>query len=200
MISNVPIKRHIDRRAPASSLHQLLVLPIPKQSAPRPLRRQFLRDLSFLLPAFGVALGWLLLRGQSPFVGATLFASCGLLLLLRLHTAWIAWRARRRMTALRHWQRRYRRPPADEQPAVVYVAVPRADAPGEKSYEDVTSHTIPVSDGVAVELKILRRHCGATSVSGRSNKPRSTNLFSAWSAFAYRNLRARSSSTCARAR
>jgi hypothetical protein len=151
MISNVPIKRHIDRRAPASSLHQLLVLPIPKQSAPRPLRRQFLRDLSFLLPAFGVALGWLLLRGQSPFVGATLFASCGLLLLLRLHTAWIAWRARRRMSALRHWQRRYRRPPADEQPAVVYVAVPRADAPGEKSYEDVTSHTIPVSDGVAVD-------------------------------------------------
>lgn len=130
MTPNVALERNTARRAPVSSLDELLILPLPELSAaPRSLWRRFLRDLSFLLPACGAALGLLLLRGQSPFVGATIFTICALLLALRIHTAWLAWRERRRLAVLHRWRRRYRRAPADEQsewPAVIYVAVPPA--------------------------------------------------------------------------
>lgn len=158
MIPNVALKRNSGRLAPASSLHELLVLPLPASPGPRPLRRQFLRDLSFFLPVFGAALGWLLLRGELPFVGATLFTICILLLTVRLETAWLAWRERQRLLALRRWQRRRRRSVADErpgapdeQPAVVYIAVPCADAAREESYGDITSHPLPPSGGAPID-------------------------------------------------
>ena len=134
MTPNISLEHKTTQLASASSLHELLILPIPEPPAPpRSLWLLFLRDLSFLLPAFGAALGLLLLRGQAPFAGATIFTLCALLLALRMHTAWLAWREHRQLAALRRWYQRYRYAQAEERkraqdqwPAVVYVAVPPA--------------------------------------------------------------------------
>jgi hypothetical protein len=95
--------------APISSLDTLLVLPIPKEeSLKRPLWMDFLSDLSFMLPAFGTVFGALLLSGQSPFLGAGMITLCPIVLALRIHVAFQAYRERRRVKELINWYRQHR--------------------------------------------------------------------------------------------
>lgn len=95
--------------APISSLNTLLVLPIPKEdSLKRPLWMDFLSDLSFTLPAFGTVFGMLFLVGQSPFLGAGMVTICPIILGLRIHVAFQAYRERRRVKELISWYRQHR--------------------------------------------------------------------------------------------
>lgn len=134
MSPNASLEQEPAPLAPVPSLSEMLILPLPEPPAPpRSLWLHFLRDLSFLLPAFGATLGLLLLRGQSPFTGATIFTVCALLLALRIHTAWLAWQERKQLAALHQWYRRHRRAQAEERKraqdewlAVSYVEPPPA--------------------------------------------------------------------------
>ncbi|HMV47992.1 MAG TPA: hypothetical protein PLD20_25120 [Blastocatellia bacterium] len=95
--------------APRSSLNTLLVLPVPKEEAlQRTLWTDFLSDLSFLLPAFGIVFGMLFLLGQSPFLGAGLVTVCPVVLALRIHVALQTRRERRRVNELVNWYRQHR--------------------------------------------------------------------------------------------
>lgn len=137
MTPHSPLEYHPAPLTPVASLTELLILPLPELPArPRSLWLQFVRDLSFLLPAFIAALGWLLLRGQLPFIGAALFTLGALLLGLRIHTAWLAWHERRQLAAFHQWYQRQRRAQAEERRrasyewvSVVYVAPPAPDVP-----------------------------------------------------------------------
>jgi len=122
--------------APVSSLDDLLVVPIPKpETLKRTLWTEFLNDLSFMLPAFGIVFGLILLFGLSafsaPFLGAGLVTLCPIILALRIHTAFEVRRERRRVNALIHWHRQYRIDYAvrqkrveAEMPDVFYCPVP----------------------------------------------------------------------------
>jgi hypothetical protein len=118
--------------APISSLDDLLVLPIPKPESPkRTLWREFLSDLSFMLPAFGSAFGLILLFGQSPFLGAGLITLCPIFLALRIRLALQVRRERQRVNALIGWHRQCRVEFAERQqrivnemPDVFYCPVP----------------------------------------------------------------------------
>lgn len=141
MTPKVPRSRTSYQLAPISSLDALLVLPVPKED---PLKRSlwmdFLSDLSFMLPAFGIVFGFLFLLGQSPFLGAGMVTLCPIILVLRIHVAYQAYRERRRVNDLINWHRQYqidygqyridyvRRPQAvvDEMPDVIYCPVPPA--------------------------------------------------------------------------
>ncbi len=67
----------------------------------------FLRDMSFLLPAFGSLLGLLLALGQAPFFGATLVTICPIILASRIHAAYRMRCERKRVAALERWYRAY---------------------------------------------------------------------------------------------
>lgn len=141
MTPKVPRSRNSYQLAPISSLDALLVLPIPKED---PLKRtlwmDFLSDLSFMLPAFGIVFGFLFLFGQSPFLGAGMVTLCPIILVLRIHVAYQAYRERRRVNELINWHRQYQidygqyqidyvrrqRPAVDDMPDVVYCPVPPA--------------------------------------------------------------------------
>ncbi|MFN8000437.1 MAG: hypothetical protein U0X75_05395 [Acidobacteriota bacterium] len=130
MTPKVPLRRATGQLAPVSSLNELLVFPTPEQTAePRSLWLSFLGDMSLLLPAFGALLGVLLLRGQAPFFGATLGTICPIILALRVHTAYAAYRERKQVAALVDWYQQYRGQQAERQrqeseTSVMYIPVP----------------------------------------------------------------------------
>ena len=107
-------------------------MPLPQpQPQKRTLWKEFLSDLSFMLPAFGTVFGLILVFSQSPFLGAGLITLCPTFLALRIRLAFQARRERRRVSALIDWYRRYRveyakrqRRIADEMPDVFYCPVP----------------------------------------------------------------------------
>lgn len=130
MTPEVPYSRTSRKLAPISSLDELLVLPVP---AVEPTRRTLwmdcLNDLSFLLPAFGIVLGLLLVMGQSPFLGAAAVTLCPIILVARIHLAVKARRERRRVSQLLNWYQRNQlvsrhRQTAEEIPDVLYCPVP----------------------------------------------------------------------------
>ena len=104
----VPLKHKGRPNATVAPLSAMLVLPIPKyEPSKRSLWMRFLGDLSFVLPAFGFALGLLLALGQAPFSGATLITICPIILVFRLHSAYQARRERKQIAALERWYRAY---------------------------------------------------------------------------------------------
>lgn len=118
--------------APISSLDKLLVFPVPApDQTKRTLWMDFQNDLTFLLPAFGVVLGFILLFGQSPFFGAGMVTLCPIILALRIYMAFQARRERQRINALLRWYRQsrlesveMRRRMEEEMPDVMYCPVP----------------------------------------------------------------------------
>jgi ABC-type Fe3+ transport system permease subunit len=107
MIPEVPVHQ-ASRPLTTAPLSALLILPVPRAERKRSIWMSFLRDLSFLLPAFGTALGYLLLAGQAPFTGAVLITACPVMLLIRLYMVYTARRERRQMAAMEKWYRDYR--------------------------------------------------------------------------------------------
>lgn len=93
----------------AAPMQALLVVPIPRRRPPRRLsvREAFLSDMSYLLPAFAVGLGILMVRGQAPFAGAVVATVGSLVLAIRIHSLIRAGRDRRRMAALEKWYLQY---------------------------------------------------------------------------------------------
>ncbi|MDX2034613.1 MAG: hypothetical protein SF339_28315 [Blastocatellia bacterium] len=67
-----------------------------------------MNDLMLLLPIFGALLGYMLLAGQAPFVGAVLVTVCPIILLVRLHGIYLMRQERRQVAALERWYRAYR--------------------------------------------------------------------------------------------
>lgn len=130
MTPEVPYSRASRKLAPISSLDELLVLPVPAaEPARRTLWMDCLNDLSFLLPAFGIVLGLLLVMGQSPFLGAAAVTLCPIILVARIHLAVKARRERRRVSQLLNWYQRNQlvsrhRQTAEEIPDVLYCPVP----------------------------------------------------------------------------
>lgn len=130
MTPEVPYSRTSRKLAPISSLDELLVLPVPAaEPARRTLWMDCLNDLSFLLPAFGIVLGLLLVMGQSPFLGAAAVTLCPIILVARIHLAVKARRERRRVSQLLNWYQRNQlvsrhRQTAEEIPDVLYCPVP----------------------------------------------------------------------------
>lgn len=114
MIPEAPIHEPIyenDRPlAGVPPLSALLILPVPR-TAPKKKRSiwiSFLSDLVILLPVFGALLGYMLLAGQAPFVGAVLVTVCPIILLVRLHGIYLMRQERRQVAALERWYRAYR--------------------------------------------------------------------------------------------
>jgi hypothetical protein len=134
MTPKVSRTRISQRLAPISSLDSLLVFPTPiAESAKRPLWMVFLSDMSFILPAFGVVVGMILLLGNSPFLGAGIVTLCPIILALRIHAAFQSRRERQRVHALVRWHQKARfdninrqRRIAEEMPDVMYCPVPPA--------------------------------------------------------------------------
>lgn len=130
MTPEVPCSRASRKLAPISSLDELLVLPVPAaEPAKRTVWMDCLNDLSFLLPAFGIVFGLLLLMGQSPFLGAAAVTLCPIILAVRIHLALQSRRERRQVSALVNWHRRNQlvsrqRQTAEEIPDVLYCPVP----------------------------------------------------------------------------
>jgi hypothetical protein len=108
MIPEVPVHDGGRPMATTAPLSALLILPVPKTQRKPSLWMSFLRDLGFLLPAFGAVLGYLLLAGQAPFTGAVLITICPLILALRLYTLVVARREQRQLAAMEKWYREYR--------------------------------------------------------------------------------------------
>ncbi len=105
-LPNARAEKKGDRIAPATPLAALLVIPIPNHhQQKRSLWKMFLHDLSYLLPAFGIVLGFLLAFGQEPFIGAIIITVCGFILVLRIHVAYEAHLERKRIEALHRWYR-----------------------------------------------------------------------------------------------
>lgn len=130
MTPEVPYSRASRKLAPISSLDELLVLPVPVvEPVKRPLWMDCLNDLSFLLPAFGIVFGLLLLMGQSPFLGAAAVTLCPIILAVRIRSALKSRRERRQVSALVNWHQRNqlvsrRRQMTEEIPDVMYCPVP----------------------------------------------------------------------------
>ncbi|MGE0882546.1 MAG: hypothetical protein AB7P14_03275 [Blastocatellales bacterium] len=132
MTPKVSRTRTSQQLAPISSLDKLLVFPVPAaDQIKRTLWMDFQNDLTFLLPAFGIVLGLMLLFGQSPFLGAGMVTLCPIILALRIHTAFQARRERQRVNALLRWYRQsrlesseMRRRMEEEMPDVMYCPVP----------------------------------------------------------------------------
>jgi ABC-type Fe3+ transport system permease subunit len=108
MTPEVSLNREDRQLATVPPLSALLILPVPRTEPKRTVWAGFLRDLSYLLPAFGVGLGYLLLTAQAPFLGAALVTVCPIILLVRIHTAYVARRERKQIAALGKWYREYR--------------------------------------------------------------------------------------------
>ncbi len=109
MPPEVPAHRNDRQLVPVTPLSAMLILPVPK---PAPKRKSiwlvFLRDLTFLLPIFGAGLGILMMKGQAPYVGAGLVTVCPIVLMFRLHAAYVARRERRQVAAFERWYRAHR--------------------------------------------------------------------------------------------
>jgi hypothetical protein len=104
----VPLKNKDRQVSAAPPLSTLLIIPIPKNEEPRrTLWMNFLRDLSYALPVFGAVLGFLMVVGQAPFIGATLVTVCPIILAFRVYVAIEARRERRRVAELEKWYRLY---------------------------------------------------------------------------------------------
>ncbi|NBO64834.1 MAG: hypothetical protein EBU88_08330 [Acidobacteria bacterium] len=73
----------------------------------RTLWQQFLNDLTYLLPAFGAALGFCLLLVNSPFWGAPLMTLGVLMLMLRINAAFSVRRERQFIEHFKHWMVTY---------------------------------------------------------------------------------------------
>ena len=108
MTPEVSLNRGNRQLATVPPLSALLILPVPKTESKRSVWAGFLRDLSYLLPAFGFGLGYLLLTAQAPFLGAALVTVCPIILLVRIHTAYVARRERKQIAALEKWYHDYR--------------------------------------------------------------------------------------------
>jgi hypothetical protein len=105
-LPNASAEKKGDRFAPATPLAAMLVIPIPKNHRQkRSIWKMFLHDLSYLLPVFGILLGFLLAFGQEPFIGAIIITVCGFILVLRIHVAYENYLERKRIEALQRWYR-----------------------------------------------------------------------------------------------
>jgi O-antigen/teichoic acid export membrane protein len=108
MTPTVSLSRKDRQAETVLPLSALLVIPIPKYEPPkRTLWMNFLHDLSFALPAFGSVLGLSLALTAAPFVGATLFTVCPIILAFRLRAAYRLRCERKQIAALEQWYRAY---------------------------------------------------------------------------------------------
>lgn len=74
-----------DQLVPVSPLGAMLVMPIPRyDQLKRSFWMAFLNDLSYLLPAFGMTLGLMLVFGQAPYLGGGIISVSALTLAFRL--------------------------------------------------------------------------------------------------------------------
>jgi len=108
MVPEMPVHHGNRPFATDTPLSALLILPVPRTQRKRSIWMSFLRDLSFLLPAFGAALGYLLLAGQAPFTGAVLITVCPVIFLVRICAVYMARREQKQMAAMEKWYREYR--------------------------------------------------------------------------------------------
>ncbi len=132
MTPKVSRTRTSQQLAPISSLDKLLVFPVPvPDQIKRTFWMDFQNDLTFLLPAFGIVLGLMLLFGQSPFLGAGMVTLCPIILALRIYMFFQARRERQRLNALLRWYQQSRldnlearKRLEEEMPDVMYCPIP----------------------------------------------------------------------------
>jgi hypothetical protein len=110
MIPEVPVEESDRSMSGAPPLSALLILPVPKTEPKKKnsIWISFMNDLMLLLPIFGALLGYMLLAGQAPFIGAMLVTVCPIILLVRLHGVYLMRQERRQVAALERWYRAYR--------------------------------------------------------------------------------------------
>lgn len=107
-ITNNPVEEKSEQLVPVSPLGAMLVMPIPRyDSRNRSFWMAFLNDLSYLLPAFGVTLGLMLIFGQAPNLGSVVIAISILALGFRLLKTYRDYRERKRMAEFRRQYHAY---------------------------------------------------------------------------------------------
>jgi hypothetical protein len=106
-MANVAVQEEV-RPATEPPLSALLILPVPAPAQRRSVWWDFLHDMTYLLPAFGLLLGTLLAFGQARLGGVSLLLASLAALSIRLHFTLAARRERQQLAALEKLHRDHR--------------------------------------------------------------------------------------------